>query len=106
MAYTVRSGRDSEDFLLSPVEIEIWLGRGDPFLFQVGAEYQLLDGTTEEIRILDQGSHWRISKKSPGLACLEKGQDQVCLRPELDKADMQVYKDEINNRIDQDCDGE
>lgn len=51
------------DFMLSQDGLEIWLGMGEPFKFIPGIKYKLFDGTTGEVRVIDKGSQWRISRK-------------------------------------------
>jgi uncharacterized protein YndB with AHSA1/START domain len=56
------------EYLLSEVGVEQWLGdiKGDHFDFAKGAEYELRDGTTGEVRVFEQGSHLRITYHPSG----------------------------------------
>jgi hypothetical protein len=51
--------------LVSMEGIKIWLGEGDEFPFLEGAEYQLHDGTRGEIRVIQEDSHWRLTRQPP-----------------------------------------
>lgn len=54
------------ELIISPMGIAIWLGAGSEFKPSKGAAYELLDGTTGEVRVLVPDSHLRLTCHPPG----------------------------------------
>jgi len=85
------------EMLLSPAGIKIWLGEGDSFQFREGSKYQLKDGTTGEVRVLQQGSHWRITRKPPDKQYSRPSTIQIWIIPKDSQSVLAFHEEHLPN---------
>lgn len=60
------SPQQAWDFLTSPAGRQLWLGDSPDFQWVKGHHYETGEGTTGEVRVLNPGSHFRLSWQPTG----------------------------------------
>lgn len=86
-------------WILSKKGIEIWLGSGPDFQFQVGEEYLLADGTTGKVRVYQPNSHWRITRQPTIVSYDRPSIIQVRIIKSGDKSVLSFHEEHLPSEI-------
>jgi hypothetical protein len=83
------------DFMTSTKGIQLWLGPGEIFSFMEGVVYQLEDGTTGELRVIQTHSHWRITRRPPDPTYDRPSTMQIRVIPKGEKTILAFHEEHL-----------